>query len=217
MFTVATNEFRLPEPIEVKFFRSLEHFLLKARKHFLADEEVWERLLGVKKIKKFSKKLADESVDDAEVQSFYDRVVGEITRGIQFAEALPLYVAAEEKVEFESSRNFTRRVLYLLAEPGFRIVIYGGVVRTAFFATAANESYYTLFREGWRAIRARVLVKKKYRREDSTATTEICDREWFNDDHWSKCPTPHQRPPRSLKTPDGQQGWLDELNETFGV
>jgi hypothetical protein len=50
---------------------------------------------------------------------------------------------------------------FLLAEPGFKVVAHGGVVRTAYFiAKTPGDSAFTLFRQAWKAIKARALTRQ---------------------------------------------------------
>lgn len=105
-------------------------------------------------------------------------------------------------------------MVHLLAERGFRVIVHSGVLQTAYFSTKSrNDSYFSLFREAWRSMRQRALVRQ-YSREDQVIRTMSV--EWHSSVNWSRCPNPHAPAAHPRRVPhDSIAAWLDEVDEVY--
>jgi hypothetical protein len=199
----------LPGDVEVRYFTSPGQFAEKLRKHFLNPDEPWGRVLGVEFLRRLGRKL--KAGDVSGLEEAYGQVVAALDEGVRFAEGCPLYLVVDERVAPPCGGSFPRRVHYLLADRGFRVIVHGHHVRTAFFSSKTpSDSNYTLFREAWRALKARGLAPGHTDEETGSRATH--DRvEWHSEVTWANCPAPPGRGPAEGKLPPEVRAWLDEL------
>ena len=209
---LATEVFQLPNAVSLQIFPTSEKFLRIIRKRFLSREP-WERKFGVKFLAKIRKKFETGDVfTSEELQEFYQQTVDLVLKNMQFAESLPLFLRVQQAMLFDQR---PMAVLYLLGRDGFRIVAYAGIIRTIFYASGdKNCSYYTLFNDGWRAIRVRGLLLRHQNHGDKLERPKC---EWHSPSNWSRCPNPHARVrgAKQPRIPDLQRQWLDELGSGF--
>lgn len=212
MLSMITRQYPLPEQSELRFFRDEEHFLEKVKKHFLNPNEPWSRLFGARFLRQFGKELRAGNVSNLE--AVYAKAVDVLDHGIKYAVKKPLFLSMRQQITDMNGSTFTRSTMHFLSDKGFRVVAHGGVVRTAWFgSTTPTDSYYTLFRESWRALRS-TASKASYLDRDQAHTVKNLEVSWHNDAHWRRCPNPYDRPrlhTRSGKIPPRVAEWLDEL------
>lgn len=194
----------------LRYFAGHEHFLRKLRKHFLNPSEPWGRLFQVSFLRQLGQKLRANDV--SLVEDAYQQAVEIIDAGVRFSAALPLYVRIREHVPEAPERE--RGVYYFLAEAGFKIVAYGGMIRTAYFMSKnPQESKYTLFKDAWFSLRARALAPK-LTNSPNGVRLEYPEVDWFNRENWMTCPNPHPAPRRGRRErplPAGIDEWLAEV------
>lgn len=106
----------------------------------------------------------------------------------------------------------------LLAESGFKVVAQSVIVRTAnFLAKTPGDSAFTLFREAWKAIKARALMRQYV---DHKAGRTVLHRrvEWFSPENWARCPNPHRKPRMSPQPgkplPPEVEYWLQRVDDS---
>ena len=222
MFELTTLRYHLPTEQEVRFFASPDHFLRKVRKHFLNPDEPWSRLLGVHFLGTLGRKLRVGDV--SELEAAYRTVVDVLDEGIQFSGRCPLYLVVSERVAPPEGGEFSRQVHYLLSDRGFRVIIHGRCVRTAFFSSKTpSDSNFTLFREGWLAMKSRGLCRQYTDKLTGDHITQD-EVEWYSRETWAKCPTLSRTRTTSLPDqpvddetsgmgilPAGILDWLDRL------
>lgn len=216
MIRIQSRSYDLPTTTTLAFFREEAHFARKVRDHFLNPIEPWSRLLGVNFLRQLGQKLAAGEV--SVLQAAYDRVLPALDEGIGFAAALPLFVRYQAESDY-GDRNMRRDEGYfLLAEAGFKVVAHGGIVRTAYFlAKTPEDSAFTLFREAWKAIKARAL-RRQY--VDHKAGWTVLHRrvEWFSPENWARCPNPHRKPRTSPRQgeplPPDVEYWLQRVDDS---
>lgn len=210
MIPLETQVYELPETTDLQFFTSEAHFIRKLQKHFLSENEPWSRLFGVKFLQQLGRKL--EADDVSTLNDAYRQAVTVLDEGLRFAAGRPLYLRIREILTTKGRPVRQQRVMFLLAKPGFRIVVHSGFVQTAYFQTKTrNDSYFTLFREAWGSLRARGLLRRS---EGHYRTIERLDTEWHSESTWSKCPNPH--PPglrRGRALPSDIEAWLAKIDE----
>lgn len=214
MITIETRSYELPSRTELAFFKDENHFKLKVCDHFLNPAEPWSRLLGVKFLRRVRQKLAAGEV--SVLEQVYADAIPVLDEGVQFAVDLPLFVRFEAEFSFGGGRNSTHEGWYMLAKAGFKVVAHGGIVRTAYFVSKTpGDSYFTLFKEAWRSIKARALTKQ-YTDHKGGRTVRHKQVEWFNTDNWTRCPNPHKKPPSSARKkalPPEIERWLEDVDQ----
>lgn len=197
MITIQTKSYELPSPTKFTFFKGDEHFARKVHDHFLNPCEPWSRLLGVNFLRRVGQKLGGGEVSILE--EVYDKALPVLDGAIRFAASLPVFVHYEADSDYGGRGKSCYEGYYLLAEAGFKIVAHGGVVRTAYFlAKTPGDSYFTLFKEAWRAIKARALTRQYV---DHKGGRVVAHRrvEWFSPENWARCPNPHRKPRMSAR------------------
>lgn len=198
MITIQARSYELPTATTLAFFRDEEHFARKVRDHFLNPNEPWPRLLGVHFLRQLGQKL--DAGEVSVLEAAYDRALPVLNGGIGFAAALPLFVRYQAESDYGDGKLQRHEGYLLLAEQGFKVVAYGGIVRTAYFVTKTpGDSYFTLFKEAWRAIKARALTRQYV---DDKGGRIVLHRhvEWYSPENWAHCPNPHRKP-RSVTRP----------------
>ncbi|GIW89995.1 MAG: hypothetical protein KatS3mg109_0427 [Pirellulaceae bacterium] len=216
MISIQARSYQLPTTTTLTFFRDAEHFAQKVRDHFLNAGEPWSRLLGVRFLRQLRQKLAAGEVSILEVA--YDRVLPVLDGGISFAAALPLFVRYQAVSDFGGGNVRQHEGYFLLAKAGFKVVAHGGIVRTAYFlAKTPRDSAFTLFRQAWKAIKARALTRQYV--DDKAGRTVVHRRvEWFSPENWARCPNPHRKPrtsPRPGKLlPSEVEYWLERVDNS---
>jgi hypothetical protein len=216
MITIQTRTYQLPTATNLAFFRDEEHFAQKVRDHFLNPSEPWSRLLGVHFLRQLGQKLASREV--SVLEAAYDRALPVLDGGISFAAALPLFVRYQAESAYGEGKMHRHEGYFLLAEAGFKVVAHGGIVRTAYFLSKTpGDSAFTLFREGWKAIKARALTRQYV---DVKGGRTVLHRrvEWFSPENWARCPNPHRKPrtaPRPAKPlPPDVEYWLQRVADS---
>src|SRR5262249_23093190 len=182
MITIQTRTYELPTATTLAFFRDEEHFARKVRDHFLNPGEPWSRLLGVHFLRQLGQKLSAGEV--SVLEAAYERALPVLDSGIGFAAALPLFVRYQAESTYGEGKMSRHEGYFLLAEAGFKVVAHGGIVRTAYFLTKTpGDSSFTLFKEAWRAIKARALTRQYV---DHKAGRTVLQRqvEWFSPENW---------------------------------
>jgi hypothetical protein len=193
VIALETRSYRLPAEVSLRIFPDQDRFLVKVRKHFLNPNEPWVRLFGAAFLQQLGRKL--NAADVSLVAEAYRKAVEIIDEGVRFAEQQPLYLRIEEEIE-QGGRTSRRQVLYLLGRYGFKIVAHGGKIRSAYFMTKSpRDSYFTLFKEAWGALRARALARRYFDSESDQAIVNV-GVEFYNRQTWTDCPNPHRKPRR---------------------
>jgi hypothetical protein len=216
MITIQTRSYELPSATSLAFFKDESHFARKVRDHFLNPGEPWSRLLGVHFLRQLGQKLAAGEV--SVLEEAYERSLPVLDQGIGFAAALPLYVRFQAESAYGEGKMSCHQGYYLLAEAGFKLVAQGGIIRTAYFLTKTPEdSYFTLFKEAWRAIKARALTQKYI---DYKGGRTVLHRrvDWFSPENWARCPNPHRKPQTSVRpvkplSPE-VEFWLEQVADS---
>jgi hypothetical protein len=197
MIAIKTRSYELPSATALAFFKDEEHFARKVRDHFLNPGEPWSRLLGVHFLRQLGQKLSAGEV--SVLEEAYERALPVLDGGIRFAAGLPLFVRYEAEVAYGEGKMSRHEGYFLLAEAGFKVVAHGGIVRTAYFLTKTpGDSSFTLFKEAWRAIKARALMRQ-YVDHKAGRTVRHLRVEWFNTENWAHCPNPHRNPRSSAR------------------
>jgi hypothetical protein len=216
MITIQTRSYELPAATSLAFFKDEEHFARKVRDHFLNPGEPWSRLLGVHFLRQVGQKLAAGEV--SVLEEAYGRTVPVLDGGIGFAAALPLFVRYRAELDYGEGKMSRHQGYFLLAEAGFKVVAHGGTVRTAYFLTKTpGDSYFTLFKEAWRAIKARALTRQYV---DHKGGRTVLHRrvEWFSPENWAHCPNPYRKPRSSARPakplPPEVEYWLEQVADS---
>lgn len=217
MFTIQTRSYELPTTTSLAFFKDEEQFARKVRDHFLNADEPWSRLLGVHFLRQLGQKFTAGEV--SVLDEAYERIVPILDAGVGSAEALPLFVRFQAESVFGDGKMKCHQGFYLLAEAGFKLVAHDGVIRTAYFLTKTpGDSYFTLFREAWRAIKARAL-RRQYVDHKGGRTVLHRHVEWFSLENWTCCPNPHRKPHSSTRSrkplsPE-VENWLEQVADSI--
>lgn len=192
MITIESRSYEIPAATSLAFFKDEQHFARKVRDHFLNPGEPWSRLLGVHFLRQLGQKLGAGEV--SVLGAAYERALPVLDSGIGFAAALPLFVRYQAESAFREGKMTRHEGYFFLAEAGFKVVAHGGIVRTAYFLTKTpGDSAFTLFKEAWRAIKARALTRQ-YVDHKAGRTVVHRDVEWFSSKNWTRCPNPHRKP-----------------------
>lgn len=215
MIAIQTRSYELPSTTALAFFKDEEQFARKVRDHFLNPCEPWSRLLGVHFLRQVGQKLAAGEV--SVLEEAYERAVPVLDGGIGFAAELPLFVHYQAEVAYGGRKMSRHQGYLLLAEAGFKVVAHGGTVRTAYFLTKTpGDSYFTLFKEAWRAIKARALTRQ-YVDHKGGRTVLHQQVEWYSPENWAHCPNPHRKPRSAIRparplSPDVEH-WLAQVED----
>lgn len=149
MLTIQSRQYALPDgqPLSVTFFRDLTHFRHTVNDHFLQPLEPWERLLGVKFLKKVRQKIKAENV--SVLEELYLQVVPKLDEGIRFSIELPIYAEfQQERCRVGEDRWYKTAGYFFLSDQGFLMVVRDGLLRTARFQkqiSGSNPSKRELF------------------------------------------------------------------------
>jgi hypothetical protein len=217
MISIQTRSYQLPKATPLAFFKDEEQFARKVRDHFLNPGEPWSRLLGVHFLRQLGQKLTAGEV--SVLEEAYERTLPVLDSGIDFAAVLPLFVRFQAEFVFGEGKMNCHQGFFLLAEAGFKLVAHGGIVRTAYFLTKTpGDSYFTLFREAWRAIKARALTRQ-YVDHKGGRTVRHRSVEWFSPENWAHCPNPHRKPKSSVLpakplSPEVEY-WLEQVADSI--
>lgn len=206
------RKYDLPESKDVKFFKDASSFATKAQDHFLSDREPWGRLLGARRVRRMRNALAQKN--QSMLQELYDHVVPLLDEGIQFSIGAPVYVQTSSRATLtKSGRTYDLDGYVFLSEQGIKIVVHGGVLRTAYFCSKTqNDSYHTLFRQAWKSIRVR-MVGTRYIDPKGGKSIEHKRVTFVSHENWEFCPNPHDQAKRLKTPPSAWQEWLDEVDE----
>jgi hypothetical protein len=219
MINIQSRTYPLPTATDLFFFRDEEHFARKVRDHFLNPNEPWSRLLGVRFLRRLGQKLACNDV--SALEAAYERALPVLDRGIAFAAALPLFVRYQAELVYRDGTTHRQEGYFFVAEPGFRVVAHGGTVCTAYFlAKTPADSAFTLFRQAWKAIKARTL-RRQYVDAKWNRIIRYHRVEWFSPENWERCPNPHRKPavgPRPAESlPPDVHYWLQQVEESVSA
>src|SRR5437764_1230534 len=143
------NYDRLPDRTRLQFFRNLRAFRAHAEKHFLSSNELWSEVLG----DSFPRDDPDRW-DERTVRMVYEQVVKVLDAGILFAQDRPLFVRFTEwRCPMNGGPSRQNAGIYLLAEPGYVMVVEADIVKTAFFCGKhRHDPSFVRFEAGWNYI-----------------------------------------------------------------
>lgn len=188
MLTVQSREYALPDGrrLPIKLYRDVNHFQHTVNDHFLHPLEPWERLLGVKFLKKTRQKLKAGEV--SVLEELYDRVVPILDEGIQFSIRVPVYAVFEqERCRLGDIRWYATGGCFFLAKAGFLVVARDGLLRSARFVRKMgqkqNEPKWRLFHEARRHVRE--TLSKDYIDSKDKEYVKQVSHAFITPDNWS--------------------------------
>jgi len=177
---------------QIQFFPSMERFLVHVKDHFCNKNEPWSRLLGQKRVKRICQKISRNEVPFTETVDFYEKVASILKDGITFSAACPVYAMINERVRYlKNNKSKEHIAVHFLASHGYIIVCSGNIVKSAYFVGHnPNDSYFSLFKNGWKKINASCAKKEYYDNKGKThhKTLAVIKESVKN---WENCPNPH--------------------------
>ena len=177
---------------KIQFFANMERFIVHIKDHFCNEEEPWSRLLTQKRVKHICQKISKSEVTPTERTDFYEKVVSTLDNGITFSTTCPVYTMVNERVRYLNTNKSKEHIsVHFLASHGYIIVCSGNIVRSAYFTGHnPNDSYYSLFKNGWKKIKASCAKKEYYDNKGNIhhKTLAVIKESAKN---WESCPNPH--------------------------
>jgi hypothetical protein len=157
---------RLPDRVQLQFFRHPGDFRHHARKHFLSAAEPWSEILP-----SFPRGDPDKWNDRTTDQA-YEQAVEVLEEGIRSAEERLLFVRFRERRRpAEGGAVRETKGIYLLAREGYVVVVEADIVRTAYFCGKHPEDPWLVrFEKGWNHIKKR----ERYCRSRECYHDEVC-------------------------------------------